>query len=156
VWTDAEAFERLAQTIQRGPEERAGGRAAFERVIDKALTLYSGHFLANEPERPWVLGTRERMRSRLERLVARAGAYWEEADAFEQAIALYQRAIELDPLIEAFYRRLMRTYVRIGRVAEALATYRRCRHMLSVVLGVTPSAETEALRASLGPSIKVE
>ena len=36
-----------------------------------------------------------------------------------------------------------------GRHAEALETYRSCRHMLSVVLGLQPSAETEAVRRGL-------
>jgi DNA-binding SARP family transcriptional activator len=36
-----------------------------------------------------------------------------------------------------------------GRKAEALETYRRCRQMLSAVLGVQPSAETESAHRSL-------
>ena len=39
-----------------------------------------------------------------------------------------------------------------GHRAGALETYRRCRHMLSVVLGLEPSAETEALRRGLNES----
>jgi two-component SAPR family response regulator len=150
VWTDVRAFERLAHKIQSQLDARAADEESVADAIDRALTLYAGHFLADEPEQPWMLATRERMRSRLERLVSRAGAYCEEIGSFERATALYQRAIELDPLAEMFYRRLMRLHARAGRTAEAIATYRRCRHMLSVVLGITPSAETEALRASLG------
>jgi ATP/maltotriose-dependent transcriptional regulator MalT/DNA-binding SARP family transcriptional activator len=150
VWTDIQAFEHLADGIQRGPADGAAGNATFVRATEAALTLYSGHFLANEPERPWMLATRERMRTRFERLIRRAGAYCEESHGLEHAIALYQRAVELDPLAEVFYRRLMHMHARAGRPAEALAIYRRCRHMLSVVLGVAPSPETEALRAALG------
>ena len=36
-----------------------------------------------------------------------------------------------------------------GNPAGALTTYRRCRELLSIVLGRTPSPETEAVRATL-------
>ena len=39
--------------------------------------------------------------------------------------------------------------VRLGDPAGALVTYRRCRELLSIVLGRAPAAETEALRARL-------
>ena len=47
-------------------------------------------------------------------------------------------------------RRLMVCYRELGEPAEALNVYRRCREMLSIVLGVKPSPETEAIRATLG------
>jgi hypothetical protein len=40
-------------------------------------------------------------------------------------------------------------YRELGEVAEALQVYRRCRDMLSIVLGTTPSPETEVVRATL-------
>ena len=36
-----------------------------------------------------------------------------------------------------------------GDAAGALTTYRRCRELLSIVLGRKPAAETEAVRATL-------
>ena len=149
VWIDTKAFEQFADEIQREPDASAAGQAAFTHTVDKALTLYAGHFLADQMEQPWLLPTRERLRSKFERLIERAGAHWEQTDALAAATNLYQRAIELDPLAEAVYRHLMRAHAKAGRSAEALATYHRCQHMLSVVLGITPAPETEALRASL-------
>ena len=37
----------------------------------------------------------------------------------------------------------------LGDPAGALTTYRRCRELLSIVLGRKPSTETEAIRATL-------
>ena len=59
-------------------------------------------------------------------------------------------ALELDNLAEALYRRLMNCYIELGEPAEALNSYRRCRDMLSIVLGIKPPPETEAVRAILG------
>ncbi|MEW6415509.1 MAG: BTAD domain-containing putative transcriptional regulator [Pseudomonadota bacterium] len=43
----------------------------------------------------------------------------------------------------------MSAYRRLGRHAEGLAVYERCRNTLHAALGVKPSQETEVLRASL-------
>jgi ATP/maltotriose-dependent transcriptional regulator MalT/DNA-binding SARP family transcriptional activator len=149
VWVDTQAFEQFADEIQREPDASAAGHSAFTHTVEKALKLYAGHFLADQIEQPWALPARERLRSKFERLIGHAGAHWEHTNALAQATNLYQRAIELDPLAEALYRHLMRVHAKAGRNAEALATYRRCKHMLSVVLSIAPSAETEALHATL-------
>ena len=65
------------------------------------------------------------------------------------AARLYQRLVEHQPLAEDLVRRLMACLLVLGQRAEALAVYRRCRQQLSVVLGVRPAAETEALAGEL-------
>ncbi|HWP88236.1 MAG TPA: bacterial transcriptional activator domain-containing protein, partial [Burkholderiales bacterium] len=62
------------------------------------------------------------------------------------------RATELDLLTEVFHRNLMVCYRELGRNAEAIDVYRRCRQNLSVILGIAPSAETEAVYRSLRTS----
>jgi len=42
-------------------------------------------------------------------------------------------------------------YRELGRRAEALSAYRRCRKMLSTILGIAPSPQTEAIYKSLNP-----
>ena len=51
--------------------------------------------------------------------------------------------------MESFYQGVIRCYAHTGRRAEALSTYRRLRQTLSVVLGIEPSAATQALYGSL-------
>jgi DNA-binding SARP family transcriptional activator len=104
VWIDVEAFERLTEDARLSSLET--DESAVARHVEKALTLYAGHFLRNERQQPWMLPTRERLRSRLERLVTWAGAYWEERGDLAQARTLYERALELDPRAASFYRRL--------------------------------------------------
>jgi len=81
--------------------------------------------------------------------VQRLGQHWESAGRWEKAAALYQRGLEVDSLAEEFYRRLMLRHRACGRCAEAIEVYRRCRHTLSVVLGIEPSSATHALYRSL-------
>ena len=138
-WVDAFAFEQALDAC-----ERDGGELA---EAERALALYAGHFLQGDEETPWLLPRRERLRSKFLRCVERCGATREERGEHPAAVELYRRALEVDPLAEGVYRNLMAAYLAAGRRAEALEAYRRCRHMLSVVLGVPPSAETEAMRA---------
>jgi DNA-binding SARP family transcriptional activator len=67
----------------------------------------------------------------------------------EAAIDCYLRCIDADGLYEGFYRNLMQCYQRRGDRAEALATYERLRTALSTRLKVMPSAETQAVYATL-------
>ncbi len=117
--------------------------------IEGALALYAGHFLALDGAPAWALPMRDRLQARLARAVLAAGADRERAGAWAAARALYERALELDNLAEAIYRRLMVCQRELGDPAGALTTYRRCRELLSVVLGRKPAPETEAIRASL-------
>ena len=69
------------------------------------------------------------------------GDHWETAGELARSAELYERAVELDPLAETFYRRLMVCLREQGRRAETIEVFRRCRQMLSVTLGVKPATE---------------
>jgi DNA-binding SARP family transcriptional activator len=141
-WVDAWAFDRLAGRLCRG-------EAAVQQLADDARRLYQGHFLQRETEEPWLLPYRHRLRSRFHHLVLADGGRREAAGQWEAAAQVYEHAIEVDNLAESLYRRLMVCRQRRGEFAEALRVYRRCRELLSIVLGVKPSAETEAIRRQI-------
>jgi ATP/maltotriose-dependent transcriptional regulator MalT/DNA-binding SARP family transcriptional activator len=147
-WVDVWAFERVAR------EAEACARAADASIDDAVrfgralLGAYPGHFLADE-DAPWAMALRDRLRSKLARTVLALGGRLQAALAWHDVVALYQRALELDNLAEELYRGLMICHRELGQPASALQTYRRCRELLSVVLGLAPSAETEAVRRTL-------
>ena len=129
---------------------------AFERALDAtppdvpaALACYRGHFLGLDAPAPWAMPLRDRLQARLARAVLARGQALEAQRDYAAARTLYERALELDNLAEAVYRRLMVCQRELGDPAGALTTYRRCRELLSIVLGRKPAAETEAIRASL-------
>jgi LuxR family transcriptional regulator, maltose regulon positive regulatory protein len=146
-WIDGWAFERLLSNI-----EGKLGKASPDQVASltkKLFDLYRGPFLSHEAEIPAALSMHERLRSRFLRALRELGRHHETCKAFETASACYLRALEVEPLAEEFYQKLMLGYRALGRIAEALAVYERCRKTLHALLGVGPSRETEALRASL-------
>jgi ATP/maltotriose-dependent transcriptional regulator MalT/DNA-binding SARP family transcriptional activator len=145
-WVDVTAFERVARDADAVAQSGGGDAAAIGRRL---LEAYPGHFLAGDEDQPWLMGMRDRLRSKLVRTVLALGRRLQAEGRREDAVALYGRALELDNLAEDLYRNLMLCYRELGRPAEALQVYRRCRELLSVVLGVQPSPETEAVRRSL-------
>lgn len=146
-WVDAWAFGRLSSVLIDGTGEFSGADSdQIVKEAEVALRLYSGHFLHNVTDDPWVFIYRDRLKSRFQRLVMAIGARWERAGEWESAANVYMRGLEVDNLSEAFYQQLMVCYQKTGEHAEALRVYRRCRELLSIVLGIVPSPKTERLR----------
>jgi DNA-binding SARP family transcriptional activator len=73
------------------------------------------------------------------------GAALERLGRGNQVVDGYRRALELEPAAEEIYQCLMRCHLEQDEPSQALETYRRCRQMLSVVLGIAPSPQTEKL-----------
>jgi DNA-binding response OmpR family regulator len=149
-WVDVWAFDELVGRVERAahhPDDALQADPA-ETTRD-LLRLYAGHFIEKESQEPWAVAARDRLRAKFVRAVGTLGARLEERRAWDQAATLYARALELDNLAEGLYRRLMIAYRELGENAEAVQVYRRCRDMLSIVLSIAPSAETEAVRATL-------
>jgi DNA-binding SARP family transcriptional activator len=142
-FVDVWAFDRVAR------EADSGGGADAVALAQRLTAAYPDHFLSGDEDQPWLMGMRDRLRSKFVRAVVALGRALEADARWPEAIALYARALELDNLAEDLYRSLMVCYRELGRPSEALQTYRRCRELLSVVLGLAPSPETEAVRESL-------
>ncbi len=145
VWEFEDVVERIEQAISRSPE---GDIAEFPSLVSELLRVYAGHFLEHETQDAWAISFRDRLRAKFGRAVMTLAACLEQHRKWDQAAALYSRALELDNLAESFYRRLMLCYRELGETAEALRVYRRCRDLLAVVFSLKPSAETEAIRAT--------
>jgi adenylate cyclase len=149
-WVDVWAFEELLTRIDRTAHETsAPGDHSHAELVKELLRLYTGPFLDKDSQEPWAVAARDRLAAKFLRAVTTLGARFEQDKQWEEAVALYSRALELDNLSEGLYRRLMVSYRELGETAEALKVYRRCRDMLSIVLGLNPSPETEAVRGTL-------
>jgi LuxR family maltose regulon positive regulatory protein len=146
-WVDAWAFERLANRAEA--HLRGCSETDAARLGEALLGTYQGHFLDREAVQPWLMPTRDRLQAKFQRTIFATARYWEEAGKWQRAASCYQRSLELDNLAEPVYRRLMICHREMGNRAEALKVYRRCREMLSIVLGVSPSDETEQLHREL-------
>lgn len=146
-WVDAWTFQRLTGAfLAADVPTDAVQIAALQRDALAALRLYSGHFLQSEGDEPWILAYRDRIKSRYLRLVRALGSRLEHLGQWGLAIEIYERALEVDNLTEVLYRQLMLCHQQLGEHAEVLRVYRRCRELLSIVLGLVPSERTESVR----------
>lgn len=148
-WVDVWAFEQAAgqaemllRSLHPNPDELAS-------ISFNVVTLYHGHFLGRETPEPWSISLRERLRSKFLRHLLDVARHWEKIGQHEAAIQCYQKGLETDDLAEIFYQRLMVCYQQLGRKSEALAVYRRCRTILSLILSIAPSPATETIRRRL-------
>jgi LuxR family transcriptional regulator, maltose regulon positive regulatory protein len=154
TWVDTWAFEHVCVRI----ESLLGAGLAAQRTDDGELetrrlqlfALYRGHFFGEAELPSWAIGLRDRLRARFIRSIDMLGQRLEHIGRPEHAIALYRAALEQDNLAEEIYQRLIACHLARGENAQALNAYRRCRELLSIVLGLRPSARTEALVSRIG------
>jgi DNA-binding SARP family transcriptional activator len=134
VWTDVGALEAALDCGDAAPA------VAARRLLD----AYTGPLLGGD-EAPWLAKPRDALRARFVRTLMELGAALERAGDWTAAVDVYRRGLEADNLAESFYRGLMRALDATGNPAEAVSAYRRCRELLSIVLGLKPSMETDRL-----------
>ena len=121
----------------------------YMQIFQKIMSLYQGVFLPGDTEIHWTMTMRDRLRSRFINYIGKTGQELEQSENWDMAINLYNKGLETDNLAEKFYRNLMNCYLKINMKAEGLAVYQRCKTLLSVVLGSTPSDSTESVHESL-------
>lgn len=143
-WLDTWALEVQIAAVEHAPV-----------IVDASapvLNLYRGAFLEHESDAAWVLPAREKLRSRFLRFLTHETRRLVAAGHPEQAVTLYLQGLEIDPLIEDFYLGLMTALSELGRKAEALVSFERCRALLAKALGVQPGAKICALAERLRQS----
>ncbi|MBI5193687.1 MAG: hypothetical protein HZA08_09640 [Nitrospirae bacterium] len=139
-WVDTWGFNHL---LKQSEDIDAGGKAGRGiPCIQKAITMYVGHFLPGDIKEPWTLSQRERLRDRFITAISRLGQYHEKRGVTDNAIACYNKGIEIDELAEKLYQRLMLCLQRTGNSTEAVRTFKRLKTLLSIHLGIEPSRET--------------
>ena len=150
-WVDSWAFERLlseTETILASPDNDPDG-ATLTQHVERIQALYHGPFLGKDFGASWSISLRERLRSRYLRHVVGVGARWQQLGRWDRAIECYRKGLEVDDLAEQLYQNLIRCHQKLGQRSEALAVYRRCRFILSAVLGIDPSPVTKSLYQQL-------
>jgi DNA-binding SARP family transcriptional activator len=153
VWAFVSLMSQIESAVRRTEIGRNSPEAAD--LARGVLALYGGPFLCSEREQPWMLPLREQLRSQMVRAADVIGGQLETLGRSSDALDVYERALAQEPTAERIYRRMMLVHLQEGRQSEAITIYRRCRHMLAIVLGTKPDPATESLhrRAQFGQEI---
>ena len=141
VETDVARFRRAA----------GAGSAGWRQAAE----LYRGDFLQDlfladsDAFEEWAAAERADLRRTMQEMIAGLTAACMEQAAWPEAERYARRRLALDNLSEVAQRQVIEILAQSGQRSEALAHYRRFRTALAAELGVTPSAELEALAAAL-------
>lgn len=139
VWVDTWAF---ARALAAGDSVDAGNRS---EVVERALTLYRGHFLEREPAgNPALLRHREQLRARVLRTLKNHIGTLDRAGDWVTMTRLAGRALELDDIDEDLHAALLRGHLCQGQPAQAVRAFERARRIYAS-LQLKPSVRLQAL-----------
>ncbi len=150
-WLDVMEFSRLIEACDRHPHPQVEACTPCQERFQKAVSLYSGDFLADFSLRDsaafeaWRLAVQERYRLLARGALSKLAGYHEQDGQTGQALEYTRRLAELDPLDEGACRGMMRLLAACGKRSEALAGYDSYRRLIQEELHADPDKETKAL-----------
>jgi DNA-binding SARP family transcriptional activator len=138
---DADEFERQARL---GGVALGGGRLPRARThFERALALYAGDFLSDEPYAEWALWERDRLRAiacdALRSLIRMAGG------SPERRTQHLERLAALEPFDDDVHRELISAWLGMGRWSRAARHYEAFRARLLREFGAIPQFEMRQL-----------
>jgi LuxR family transcriptional regulator, maltose regulon positive regulatory protein len=139
LWLDAEEFSMLVK--EAGKTDGS--------LLQKAIELYRGDYLAESLYEVWAAEERERLASSFLESADRLTEILIAHEQYTEAIDLSQRVLARDKCWERAYRHLMWAYDRLGDRGQVGRTFQRCVQSLQEELDISPSPETQALYQKL-------
>ncbi|GAC1448497.1 MAG: hypothetical protein PVSMB5_35250 [Ktedonobacteraceae bacterium] len=144
VWVDTIEFERLLDETIAGHES-----PKRRRVLESALQLYAGDYLAEDEHESWTLVERTRLRERYFFTALSLMETQRKLGLYNEAISVGRRALNFDLCREPLYPIIMYCQVALGDTVGALQTFEQCRQELHNRLGIDPSPQTLKLHTEL-------
>jgi DNA-binding SARP family transcriptional activator len=130
--------------------ERGGNIESALLLYNNAIDLYKGDFLSEELYTSWIDAKREELRKLYINLLYKIADIQEKRGTSKIAIDCYKKIIQIDPLAEHVYRKLMTLYSSRRMQTEAIKLYKDCCKALQDGL----DAEPETLTTSIYRKIK--
>jgi DNA-binding SARP family transcriptional activator len=145
VWIDADELERQAALGAEAAQQ--GRRVQAQAHLERALALYGGDFLTDEPYAVWALAERERLRAiacDVLRSLVDIGA-----GLHDRVAGWLERLAALEPFDEDVHRELILAWLEMGRWSRAARHYESFRVRLLREFGAVPAFELPELARTL-------
>ena len=136
LWIDADDFEDSVREGLAGLSR--GERETAEAGLTRAVALYRGDFLAEEPYAEWAFAERDRMRDLAGQALRGLAEVKRAVDDLEGATEQLHRLAELEPLDMDVQRELLGLLLRRGRHAEAHRRHEIVRRRYKRAFGEEP------------------
>jgi len=131
---------------------RVGDTDHAEAALSRAVALYRGDFLADEPDAEWAMPERVRLRALAGRVLRALAGIRVRAGELDSASELLQRLAELEPLDVEAQRQMLTLLLRRGRRSEAARRYEVVARRFRRAFGEEPSFELAELARSRIPA----
>jgi DNA-binding SARP family transcriptional activator len=139
VQIDADEFEEAAK---KGVDAaRRGNTAEAEAELEKALELYRGDFLSDEPYAEWAYAERDRLRGTTTQCLRLLATIFAKRDDIDRAAGVLEQLAELEPYDAEVHKQLLTAWLRIGRRTEAARRYTSFRMRMLREFGEEPDFE---------------
>ena len=138
---DSAEFESIlaeARDEEKDVDERIG-------LYKTALALYRGEFLHGEISELWLVNFKTYFRRQYLNAVSELADLFMRRAAFEEIVALYNDAIEIEAYEETLYVRQIKILILIGEYARAKQQYKSIEKLLKKEFGAEPSSEFRSL-----------
>lgn len=142
AWVDLEVARRRLDRATGAMRRGAPGEALPDATV--ASSILRRPFLSGS-DGEWIEQVRRSMRTALYRSYEVLADGWVEQGDPWLAATVAERAIELDPLRESGYQRLMAAELRRGDSSAALRAFDRCERVIRQEFGCAPSPATVAV-----------
>jgi len=149
-WIDVWAFDRALAEVSDCLSNFGlpASQPKLSSLSNEALSLYKGSFMGDE-DSAWALNARNQWKSQFVRFACETAEFLKNTDQPDKAITFLQASVDAEGLAEGIYRQLMLYYLELGRKAEGIEVFNRCRNKLGTELGVEPSPETQKIYQEL-------
>ena len=145
LWIDADEFERAVDD----------GRAAMMRLdpaaatqhLERAMGLYGGPFLADEPYADWAREERDRLTAMASYALRILTALAREDDDMPRATRHLQRLADVEPLDSGVHRELVQALLSQGLRSDAMRRYASFANRLRREFGEEPDFDLRSLSA---------
>ncbi|NOZ52158.1 MAG: hypothetical protein GXP08_03280 [Gammaproteobacteria bacterium] len=144
-WVDVWELEKTLNELKDNINKQGNDHRSITQLANQALQLYQGPFLGNEDEQPWYIAYRDKINNKFSNCLMLICDYFEHINRCDLAMQFYRKGIEINPLQEELYIRLMKCYAVKNRYAEAIAMYQQCTRLLDALLGIAPSPDSTNL-----------
>lgn len=115
-----------------------------EALYRRAIEIYKAPFL-HTVSMPWADSRREQLRIHYAQALIGMGRIEQRRENAYAALGYYSRTLKETPEREDIHREVMRIYITLGMLQDALDQYRRLEEVLMTSVGIGPAKETREL-----------
>ncbi|MFW5987988.1 MAG: AfsR/SARP family transcriptional regulator [bacterium] len=153
IWCDWFYFEEKTDQLNSNQQ------LSMEEM-EKLFKLYRGDFFPSLRYEGWTEISREKLRENYLNLIEILSIKLYAEQRYRDTVNYLHRGIEYDPYRENFYLLYIKALVKLGRIAEAINSYKKCEQILKEELDVLPGQELKneyhKIRLSREITFKIE